>query len=57
MPAKKKSEVPVDADKKPAVIEEKKVKENESQTDSHGWLMNAECDKCGRIYCDHESKY
>lgn len=27
------------------------------QTDDHSWLMNALCGKCGRIYCDCESKY
>lgn len=23
----------------------------------HDWLMNFECSKCGRSYCDCESKY
>lgn len=31
--------------------------EAEKNTSVHAWLDNVECSKCGRCYCDCESKY
>jgi len=36
---------------------EEKIAGLKPKEDVHAWLMNAECEKCGRAYCDCESKY
>lgn len=32
-------------------------KKKETTKDTQEWTHNLECEKCGRVYCDHDSKY
>lgn len=48
--------------KKSDIFEEakRKIAEEEEKpqcNDPHWWLLNEECSKCGRVYCDCDSKY
>ena len=48
--------------KKSDMIEETKKElekeaENPQPNDPHWAFLNDVCEKCGRVYCDHESKY